>query len=108
MAEYQEIVLVTGANTGIGFEIARKLLEDYDNQFYVLLGCRNNLKGAVAAQTLHDSGLSSCEMVEIDNNNPELIDHSAKVVEEKFGRLDVLILNVSPSIDRSVKLSTQL
>jgi NAD(P)-dependent dehydrogenase (short-subunit alcohol dehydrogenase family) len=95
MATSKEIVLVTGANVGIGFEIAKKLLNEHSDRFYVLLGSRNIEKGQAALKDLHSKGLNGCEMINVENTNSDLIQQAVKTVEQKFGRLDVLHVNVS-------------
>ena len=94
MATNQEIVLITGSNTGIGLEIARKLLRDYDDRFYVLIGGRTMSKVDATVQELHKHNLKSCEGIQIEVTKDASIDAAAKVVKDKFGRLDVLHVNV--------------
>ena len=91
----KEIVLITGANVGLGLEIARKLLRDHEGRFYVLVGCRTLSKGEVAVKELHDQGLGDCEVLQIEVTNDVSIAEAAKTVQDKFGRLDVLHANAS-------------
>ena len=95
MAVEKEIVVITGANTGIGFEIAEMLLQDHGDRFYVLLGCRNVGEGESALEKLRSEGFTACEVLHIDNTNADLILQAVNSVEQKFGRVDVLHLNVS-------------
>ena len=95
-ATNQEIVLITGGNTGLGFEIAKKLLREHD-RFHVLIGSRTSSKGEAAVKELHDQGLESCEFIQIDVLDNLSIAEAAQTVEAKFGRLDVLHANVSLS-----------
>ena len=90
----KEIVLISGANTGLGLEIARQLLRDHGDRFYCLIGCRTLSKGEAAVKELNDQGLTGCEVLKIQVTDDESIARAAKVVEEKFGKLDVLHVNV--------------
>ncbi|KAK4953048.1 hypothetical protein LTR10_008753 [Elasticomyces elasticus] len=89
----QEIVLITGGNTGLGFELAKQLLRDHNNRFYVLIGSRTLSKGETAVQDLHSQGLTACEVLHIEVTDDDSIAQAAKVVGEKFGRVDVLHVN---------------
>lgn len=91
----KEVVLITGANSGLGLEIARKLLTDFGDRFYCLIGCRTPSKGESAVKELHGQGLSGCEILEINVTSDDSIAAAAKSVDEKFGKLDVLHVNVS-------------
>ena len=93
-AKDKEIVLITGANVGLGLEIARQLLRDHGARFYCLIGCRTLSKGEAAVNELHNQGLTGCEVLEIQVTDDESIAQAAKMVEQKFGRLDVLHVNV--------------
>lgn len=90
----KEIVLITGGNAGLGFEIAKKLLKDHPDRFHILIGARTPSKGESAVKDLHSQGLRDCEPLEIDVTSNDSIAKAAKQVEQKFGRLDVLNANV--------------
>jgi len=84
------LALVTGANRGIGFEVARELGRD---GMHVLLAARDRAKGEAAATTLAGEGLDITP-VELDVADPET---TAAVVRAAIdgagGRLDVLVNN---------------
>ena len=90
----KEVVLITGANVGLDLEIARKLLHDHSDRFYCLIGCRTPSKGEAAVKELHDQGLTGCEVIEIEVTSDDSIARAVKTVQDKFGRLDVLHVNV--------------
>jgi len=91
------IVLITGANQGIGFEIAKKLAREHPD-YHVLLGSRNPSRGLEAASKLQAENLS-VEAITIDVCSDSSIATAAKLVEEKFGKLDVLINNAGIGLD---------
>jgi NAD(P)-dependent dehydrogenase (short-subunit alcohol dehydrogenase family) len=91
------IVLITGANQGIGFEIAKKLAREHPD-YHVLLGSRNPERGQQAAAKLQAQNLS-VEAITIDVCSDSSIAAAAKLVEEKFGKLDVLINNAGIGLD---------
>jgi light-dependent protochlorophyllide reductase len=51
MLTAKQSVIVTGGNTGLGFEAARALAES-DQGWYVVIACRNPAKAAQAVQTI--------------------------------------------------------
>ncbi|WP_339706415.1 SDR family oxidoreductase [uncultured Sphingosinicella sp.] len=85
----RDIVLVTGANKGIGFEVVRQLAETGQ---VVLLGARNRKLGETATERLHAEGLD-VHLLEIDITDGTSIAVAADRVQRQFGRLDVLINN---------------
>lgn len=85
----QSIALVTGANKGIGFQIARGLGQA--GQF-VLLGARSRPKGEKAAASLRAEGLS-VEFLPLDVTDSNSISAATSAVESSYGRLDTLINN---------------
>jgi len=91
------IVLITGANTGIGFEIAKKLAKEQPS-YHIFLGSRNPEKGEAAAAKLQAENLS-VEAITIDVTSDESISTAASTVASKFGRLDVLINNAGIAVD---------
>ena len=85
----QKIALVTGANKGIGLEIARQLAQ---SGVAVLLGTRNAARGQQAAEALALSGID-VEVIAIDLNDEATIRSAAQVIEDRHGRLDILVNN---------------
>ena len=90
----KEVVFITGANTGIGFQLAKVLLRDHGERFYVIVGSRNASKGETAVRELHDQGLNGCETIPFEVTSDDSISNAATTIEQKFGKLDVLHVNV--------------
>lgn len=84
-------VLITGANTGIGFATAKRLVKSGAD---VILACRN-LSKAQAAQSelLKLGGAGSVDVIELDLNSLTSVKAAAELVKERYGSLDVLINN---------------
>jgi NAD(P)-dependent dehydrogenase (short-subunit alcohol dehydrogenase family) len=85
----KKIALVTGANKGIGLEICRQLAQ---KGFHVLLGSRDEARGRKAAAILAQNG-AQVEAVIVDVAEPATFETARKFIEDRFGRLDVLINN---------------
>jgi NAD(P)-dependent dehydrogenase (short-subunit alcohol dehydrogenase family) len=83
------IALVTGANKGIGFEVARGIAK---SGYVVLLGARNPTTGREAADTLRGQRLDA-RFVELDVTPMETVSATAARIEADFGKLDVLVNN---------------
>jgi NAD(P)-dependent dehydrogenase (short-subunit alcohol dehydrogenase family) len=89
------VALVTGANKGIGFEIARQLGQ---RQLTVLLGARSPSRGERAAATLREAGLTVFA-VPLDVTDEESAERTAQWIDREFGRLDVLVNNAGVGYD---------
>ena len=83
------VALVTGANKGIGFEVARQLGQA---GFCVLLGARNTDRGVAAAATLKSEG-HYVRFQHLDVVDEFSVTMAATRIGESPGRLDVLINN---------------
>ncbi|MEO6589208.1 MAG: SDR family oxidoreductase [Pyrinomonadaceae bacterium] len=95
----KKIALITGANRGIGFETARQLGQ---KGFKVLAGARSEESGKEAESKLKDEGFDA-EFILLDVDNAETHKSAAKYVEDKYGKLDVLINNAGINLDEESK-----
>lgn len=89
------VALVTGANQGIGLQIARELAA---KGLTVLLGSRNIERGKAAARKVGPTAVP----LQLDVTDQASITAAAARVRKEFGRLDVLIQNaaIAPVSDR--------
>lgn len=85
------IVLVTGANAGIGFHVAQQLARAGAR---VLLGSRDPARGSAAAGELAAQGLD-VDPVTLDVTDDATIAEVTTRVSDTYGRLDVLINNAA-------------
>lgn len=81
------IALVTGANRGIGFEIAHQLSL---NGLTVILTSRDTLLGEAAAKVLQEGGLNVV-FHRLDVVDPASIKSCTDWVEQNYGGLDILV-----------------
>jgi len=91
----RRIALVTGANKGIGFEIARQLAV---REITVLLGARDGQKGTSARTKLSSQGLD-VHFVLLDVRDPMSIQAAVGRIKDDFKRLDILVNNAGILID---------
>ncbi|KAH9315964.1 hypothetical protein KI387_024591, partial [Taxus chinensis] len=83
------VVVVTGANKGIGFEIVRQLAQ---NGLTVVLTARDVNRGLSAVKTLKDEGLNVV-FRQLDIHNPHSISEFAEWLKDNYGGLDMLVNN---------------
>ncbi|MFG3697628.1 SDR family oxidoreductase [Micromonospora sp. NPDC047620] len=83
------IALVTGANKGIGFATAWQLGA---RGMTVLVGARDAERGLAAERELRDGGVDA-RHVPLDVTDAESVARAAKLVDDEYGQLDVLINN---------------
>ena len=86
----RRIALVTGANQGIGFQIAKELAA---NGLTVLVGSRDLEKGKRAVQQIGENA----HAVQIDVTDQASINAAAERTRRDFGRLDILMNNAGIS-----------
>lgn len=84
------VALITGANKGIGLQIAKDLAA---HGFTVLVGSRNLDHGKQAAKTIGPHA----HAIQLDVTDPHSIKAAAARIRSEFGRLDVLVNNAGIS-----------
>ena len=89
MQELKKVALITGANKGIGFEVAREMAKA---GWTVLAAGRNEELGRQAAAKLQAEGLD-VQFIQVDLDASESAVKAAQSIREQFGKLDLLINN---------------
>src|SRR5271170_8102570 len=95
MPNTKKIALITGANKGLGLEMARQLGRAGAT---VVLAARDPQKGEAAAAKLRSEGFDA-QALKLDVTNPKDYAAAAAFLNEKFGRLDILINNAGLSAE---------
>ncbi|PTB68300.1 NAD(P)-binding protein [Trichoderma citrinoviride] len=89
------VVLVTGANRGIGYEIIKALVQS-PLPYKIFLAARDPSKGESAASSLRplvNHPKTSISVLQLDVSSPPSIQSAAEQVRREAGRLDVLVNN---------------
>src|SRR5579864_3487817 len=96
----KRIALVTGANQGVGLQVAKELVT---NGVTVLVGSRNCERGEAAAREIGAGAIA----LQLDVTDRVSIAAAAERIRKEFGRLDLLIQNAAISNTRKGNLSLQ-
>ncbi|XP_066522341.1 3-keto-steroid reductase isoform X2 [Hoplias malabaricus] len=99
----ERVVLVTGANSGIGLALCERLLS-HDAQLQLCLACRNGQRAEAARQVLLVSHPQAhISLVQLDVGSMRSVLRAAKEVRDRYNRLDFLYLNAgimpNPQVD---------
>jgi NAD(P)-dependent dehydrogenase (short-subunit alcohol dehydrogenase family) len=86
----KRIALVTGANQGVGLQVAKELVA---NGLTVFVGARVLDRGAVAVQEIGAGAIA----LQLDVTDRASIAAAAMHIRQEFGRLDLLINNAGIS-----------
>lgn len=110
------IVLITGANTGIGYESVKALYAS-PTSYTILMGSRSLDKAHEAIKTIQTAVTSSTSEivpVQLDIEDDTSIEKCRAFVESEYGRLDGLVNNAgkcyreSRDTDHTIRLRGEL
>jgi NAD(P)-dependent dehydrogenase (short-subunit alcohol dehydrogenase family) len=93
MSTVSKIALITGANKGIGFEIARQLGAQ---DITILAGVRDQARGAAAVQQLRAAGIDATAL-HLDVTDQATIEAAVAWIDQTYGKLDILVNNAGIS-----------
>jgi 3-hydroxybutyrate dehydrogenase len=85
----EKVALVTGAASGIGFEIANKFAQEGAS---VIISDVNEKAGEEAAEKLSQKGFDATS-ISCDVTNEEQVIQTLQMAMDTFGRLDILVNN---------------
>jgi NAD(P)-dependent dehydrogenase (short-subunit alcohol dehydrogenase family) len=87
-----KIVLITGANSGIGNALAEKLIAE---NYFVIGTSRNGKIENIKSENLF--------VVELDLTNQKSIENANSIIRTKFNGIDILVNNagIAPDLDRT-------
>ena len=85
----------------IGYETARQLAS---RGMTILLGAREEQRGKAAAAKLQSEGLD-VRFLRLDVNDQTTREAARRFIEDKFGRLDILVNNAAVALDINLKPS---
>ena len=88
--QHRRIALVTGANQGVGLQVAKELVA---KGVTVLVGSRNFERGAAAAKDIGPGAIA----LQFDVTDRASIAAAAGYIRTEFGRLDLLVNNAAIS-----------
>ena len=99
-----KVILVTGANTGLGLEIVKALCRS-SHKYTILVGSRTPSKGEDAIAEVkkeYPSTSSTMTCVQVDLESDETIEKAMDTISKGYGHLDVLLNNGGQGFDGQI------
>lgn len=94
-------IVITGANTGIGFATAKTFVQD---GHHVILACRNPNKAEQARLDLEALNKGKVDVITLDLNSLQNVHDTANTLLQKYEKIDVLVNNagiMTPKLERT-------
>jgi carbonyl reductase 1 len=110
MMDSKKVIIVTGANKGIGFALVRGLCQIFQETAYVYLTARDEIRGKEAVARLNQANLHP-EIHLLDIASDQSVADFQMFIKAKHGYVDVLIQNAGypiPPGNSSVEEATIL
>ncbi|XP_040263719.1 3-keto-steroid reductase/17-beta-hydroxysteroid dehydrogenase 7 isoform X2 [Bufo gargarizans] len=101
----RKVVVVTGANSGIGLALCRRLLSQ-DDQIHLCLACRSMHRAEAARSALLSSHPSAdVSIVQVDVGSIKSVLQGARILTQRYKQIDYLYLNagIMPNPQVSLK-----
>lgn len=105
MSSNKKVILITGANTGLGFETVKALLRR-ETPYSIVVGSRNAQKGEDAITALKKelpNTSSTLSVVQIDIESDESIQKARDTIAQQYGQLDILINNAGANVEKEAQ-----
>jgi NADP-dependent 3-hydroxy acid dehydrogenase YdfG len=97
------IILITGANTGLGFETVKSLCQS-PKAYTILLGGRSIEKAKAAAEQAQKEfpkSASIIKIVQVDIEDDDSISQAFENIASQYGQLDILVNNAGKDFENS-------
>ena len=90
-----KVALVTGATTGLGYDIAKRLSRD---GFFIVATATTEANCKKIIESFHEEGLTQIRALALNVTQEESVINVMAKIDQEFGRLDVLINNAGVAL----------